>query len=1001
MICIRTIIIIGFCRDIEIYAPFLRIIRQGLFMYPRGNRSAQKGNGQQPDKDLSADLEADELQNGADNEISLLGNIIAGASNEANNKELDDDSMAHYSNNDLNRLDSPKETGLSHYLEDDLNRLDSKKNSKKGMSEKELPDENAAGKVLNLIEPLIKEEPDDLIRNEEDILPIAAGKNKNGSRKKSNAPKAAKNKKPDKDLAGIEQFTDLVGEEDIAHVSGDMEPVKGLNFEAQSLPARKNKPGKMRRFFSRLAYYGGKTFGSLFGLVGKIVAAPYTLVRYIQLVSRRSKNKKQAQDRNRKAIPGWDGRNFEETVRNDKELDIDFRKVPAVWSYPTAEKAVDDSGNPRPPMLSVYVTQPDENRDQTMNENGNTGHTGIGIEYSRYSKTSGEWERYNLRYGFYPAGGLNTMSTQAVLGYEKANIPGQLLNEKGNSYNISRAYPATPKQINAVLDASVPYADKGYNNYTRNCTSFAKAMMLDVAHIPGGEEIFARDEIRLNTSTNAKIFGASMAALHFETGAESDLNKLITGDDSSYMNFGSKRMTASDYKNYRNSLSFWKRRPSKADSPNAVAENIRRLQGADTGVISKWINRNQDSVDIPDARDKLRAGGLQLKGMLEEIAPDSMNKDSMSEELTRIIGTLDDLGQPIAKITYQNKPEYFSRAELREMRSGLSEYIGNLNTLLYKYYKNDRRLHYNIMDLTHYMNDAIAGLDEAYDTVSDQADLGGGDLGTLRQEMTKYGYMISSGGTETGMTPSLYEAYLQIFKTPREAVKKYARYMELKNKPSTGGKLSDAERKEFEKLSRVRNLAGDFDRSHRYMLEKDSYSQQDIDYAFDLKKKEKDNAISLQMNNEKLFASDIYQSLFLEKVFGGLKQRFTQALQAEPTQNGRKLKSWLDQDLAECVKNRPEEIVRITRALVKDQKYPMEDTLFSDLWYLIKSHWINRLFNKKGEEKQREQLQDAWSAMSFYGKLDDALRPIVRQVISEQPKEKEDEDDDVRSEYSD
>ena len=64
-------------------------------------------------------------------------------------------------------------------------------------------------------------------------------------------------------------------------------------------------------------------------------------------------------------------------------------------------------------------------------------------EYSRYSKTSGELERYNLRYGFYPAGGLNTTSTQAVLGYQKAVIPGQLLNEKGNSYNISRSYPAT------------------------------------------------------------------------------------------------------------------------------------------------------------------------------------------------------------------------------------------------------------------------------------------------------------------------------------------------------------------------------------------------------------------------------------------------------------------------------------------------------------------------------------------------------------------------------
>lgn len=202
------------------------------------------------------------------------------------------------------------------------------------------------------------------------------------------------------------------------------------------------------------------------------------------------------------------------------------------------------------------------------------------------------------------------------------------------------------------------------------------------------------------------------------------------------------------------------------------------------------------------------------------------------------------------------------------MRSGLTEYIGNLNKLLFGYYKNDKRIHYQIINLTHYMNDAIVGLDDAYETVSDHEDLGGGDLGTLRQEMTKYGYMISSGGKEAGMTPSLYEAYLQIYKTPREAIRNYSRYIELKEKQEEGGKLSNAETKEFGKLSRIRTLAGDFDRSHRYMLEKDSYSQQDIDYAFDLQKKEKDGAKSPDMNENHLFASNIYQSLFFEKVFG-------------------------------------------------------------------------------------------------------------------------------------
>ena len=979
-------------------------------MYPRRNRSAQRNNNQQPDRDLSLDIEAENIQNEAGNDGALITNIVAGVSNEANIAALGDDSMAYYSNNDLNRLDAGKDHNrrhenkdvLSHYFEDDLNRLDPPKASKKSRSKKEAPDGQKAEKVLDLLEPLIKEEPDDLIKNEDDLLPSGADEKSHGARKKSNRPKAVKHQKPGKDLAGIEEFTDLIGEDDIAHVDEDMIPAKGLNFEAQSLPARNNKPGTMRRFFSRLAYYGGKSFGTLFGFIGKLIALPYTAVRYIQLASRRSKNKKQAQERDRNVIPGWDDRKYEETVQNDKELDIDFRQVPAVWSYPTAEKAVDSTGKPRPPLISVYVKQPDEERDQTQDAQGNTGHTGIGIEYSRYSKTSGEWERYNLRYGFYPAGGLNTVSTQAVLGYNKALIPGQLLNEKGNSYNISRSYPATPKQVNAVMHASVPYADKGYNNYTRNCTSFAKAMLLNVAHIPGGEEIFARDEIQLNTSTNAKMFGASMAALHFETGTESDLNKLITGDDIGYANFGNKRMSADEYKNYKKSLSFWKRRPAKADSPNAVAQNIRRLQGKDTGVISKWINKDRKNIDFVDIRDRLRAYGMQLKDILEGLAPDSTNKNSAPEELSRIIATLDDLGKPIAKITAKNQAENFSRAELREMRSGLSESIGNLNTLLYQYYKNNKRIHYQIINLTHFMNDAIIGLDDAYDTVSDQEDLGGGDLGTLRQELTRYSYKISSGGKEAYMTPSLYEAYLQIYKTPREAIKNHARYVELKDKQAEGGKLSAEETKEFAKLNRIRTLAGDFDRSHRYMLEKEIYSQQDIDYAFDLETKERNDAQGSQIFEEKLYASDIYKSLFFEKVFGGLKQRFTQVAQERVPKSGSELSGWLNEDMTKCVKSKHDEMLKITRGLVKGTKYPTENTLFSDLWVLIQSHWLNRLFRADGEEKQYELLKKAWSNMSFYGTLGEELRQIVQQVISEQPKEKEEEEaEDVESEDSD
>ena len=168
-----------------------------------------------------------------------------------------------------------------------------------------------------------------------------------------------------------------------------------------------------------------------------------------------------------------------------------------------------------------------------------------------------------------------------------------------------------------------------------------------------------------------------------------------------------------------------------------------------------------------------------------------------------------------------------------------------------------------------------------------------------------------------------------------------------------------------------------------------------------LQKKEKEGAQSPDMNESHLFASNIYQSLFFEKVFGGLKERFLQASQ-EDDQNGvGKLRNWLDEDMATCVKQKQDEMTKITRGLVKDMKYPIEDTVISELWFYIKSRWIDRLFNANDEEKQRDLLQKTWNKMSYYGSLGKALEPIIRQVIAEQPKVQDEEEEDVRSEDSD
>ena len=52
-------------------------------------------------------------------------------------------------------------------------------------------------------------------------------------------------------------------------------------------------------------------------------------------------------------------------------------------------------------------------------------------------------------------------------------------------------------------------------------------------------------------------------------------------------------------------------------------------------------------------------------------------------------------------------------------------------------------------------------------------------------------------------------------------------------------------------------LADQFDNAHRYMLEKDAYSQQDVDYAFSLSKKQQESNVTGEISE--ITSSSIYR----------------------------------------------------------------------------------------------------------------------------------------------
>ena len=73
----------------------------------------------------------------------------------------------------------------------------------------------------------------------------------------------------------------------------------------------------------------------------------------------------------------------------------------------------------------------------------------LGIEYSRFSKVTDRFERYNLQYGFYPQGDISDKASAVMMGlYKDARVPGELQNDAGHQYDVSRSYPAKQKQVN-------------------------------------------------------------------------------------------------------------------------------------------------------------------------------------------------------------------------------------------------------------------------------------------------------------------------------------------------------------------------------------------------------------------------------------------------------------------------------------------------------------------------------------------------------------------------
>ena len=765
----------------------------------------------------------------------------------------------------------------------------------------------------------------------------------------------------------------------------DMQPVQELDFQPVRMKENKLKMGG--GFLSGLTQFLGITVGKAIGTVFNLGLLPFTGAILAKDFIKSWWNKGSLQEkRNHKRIPGWDGAEFEEDKRqNNDEVNVDFRRVPAVWSFPIASKAAEPDNNaedqndprqrekPLDPIVSVLVDQPKEGSSDSI-INGEMGHTMLGIEYSRFSKISNRYERYRIKYGFYPAGGVNTSAAMMMVSRD-AVVPGQLYNDVSHKYTISRRFKAKPEQVNAIMKASETYADKGYGYYTRNCTTFVKDMVQNVGHITKlAEPIFQQDAVQFGYKERFGMFAAKAFNLNAEAGMENLLMNLGKREDQTYENFGNKRATGQDYQNYKKSLDHEITIHKYTEIPAMVGENLRRASGEHAGEVDSWkytgnlkkLGEDEDDgveTSLQSVMDACEHESGNLKAVIREVLADT-SPEQIPPELLEIIDGISTTGVSLWDLDDKTKKyckdkniprspdlelEALTRDDLREAGEALDADITRLQKLQ-KYFKNDARLHMPIVHLISLVNWGHQLVDYFYLNIRSEIN-DPGELGDIRQETRFNIFEVGAGDKVAVFTPTLYEAYLQIYKTPEAAVKNKARYTELSDKLENGEELTAAENREMNKFERLERTVAAFKTSHDYLLEKDTFSPQDVQYIFNLQAKEKQGAASEAFSDGKT-SSQIYQSLLFEKVFGGMKERFLSQedfkYEGEPTAEFlNELKTWLDNELEQSANRKFSNLITLMTGMERAMPDPTKDELLRQFTVNMRTVWINRVFDLK------------------------------------------------------
>lgn len=97
-------------------------------------------------------------------------------------------------------------------------------------------------------------------------------------------------------------------------------------------------------------------------------------------------------------------------------------------------------------------------------------------------------------------------------------------------------------------------------------------------------------------------------------------------------------------------------------------------------------------------------------------------------------------------------------------------------------------------------------------------------------------------------------------------------------------------------------------------------------------------------------SSGIYLALILEKIFGGMTERFMKegteegGISQGDVTNQKKMKAWMEKEMDRSLSQKEEDMEMIVRGLKRTMENPNERTLMSGVEDLLEKDWLDRVF---------------------------------------------------------